>query len=207
MTTDPGADKAVQALLEIRMMLGDVYMLDPVRVGPILSRVDAALTSALPAQPQSEPTRSQRMAEAGFTRRDTRLECDECGAKVSAQLLPIHKCAAQPPERAALQEAQEVAKRPAFECASQYATKRGLAVTREWVRGWDACTDYVEEVLAASPPRAVEPMPALTDAEVWASEEIMAANSGAGLTMDKLMQVIRAYEAARGIGKRGGANA
>lgn len=36
---------------------------------------------------------------------------------------------------------------PEFECANQYAAKRGLAFSREWVRGWDACTDYIEELL------------------------------------------------------------
>ena len=31
---------------------------------------------------------------AGFTLRDTRLECDECGGKFTRQMLPIHKCSA-----------------------------------------------------------------------------------------------------------------
>lgn len=38
---------------------------------------------------------------------------------------------------------------PEFECAHQYATKRRLAVTREWIRGWDDCTDYIEGLLKA----------------------------------------------------------
>ena len=42
----------------------------------------AAMLAAAPA-PEA-PTRSQRLADAGFTARDTRLECEECGAKVSA---------------------------------------------------------------------------------------------------------------------------
>ena len=37
-------------------------------------------------------TRSERMREAGFTPRDTRLTCDSCGQKFSALMLPIHKC-------------------------------------------------------------------------------------------------------------------
>lgn len=40
----------------------------------------------------AEPTLSQQLAAAGFTRRDTRLECDECGGKFTRQMLPIHKC-------------------------------------------------------------------------------------------------------------------
>lgn len=44
-----------------------------------------------PQPPQAEP-RSQRLADAGFTPRDTRLTCDECGKKFTRQMLPIHEC-------------------------------------------------------------------------------------------------------------------
>jgi hypothetical protein len=44
------------------------------------------------AAPTAPATRSQRLADAGFTARDKRIECDECGTKVSAQMLPVHKC-------------------------------------------------------------------------------------------------------------------
>ena len=44
---------------------------------------------------QAEPVRLQQMADAGFKPRDRRLECDECGGKFTAQMLPIHKCAQQ----------------------------------------------------------------------------------------------------------------
>lgn len=153
-----------------------------------LTDVLAALTPAPPAQPQSEPSELLREAHGQIKHllEDLTTAEDEGGLvryAPKANLLfsnligALHTLApkmeaalaAQPPERAAqqeAQEAQEAVKRPEFECASQYATKRGLAVTREWVRGWDACTDYVEEVLAASPPRAVEPMPALTDEQL-----------------------------------------
>ena len=50
------------------------------------------LLSPVPA-PQAEPSRAQKMREAGFTPRDTRLTCDECGAKFTRQFAPIHKCA------------------------------------------------------------------------------------------------------------------
>lgn len=43
----------------------------------------------------TKPTRSQKLRDAGFTRRDTHLACDECGKKFSAQLLPVHACAAR----------------------------------------------------------------------------------------------------------------
>lgn len=45
-------------------------------------------------QPAAPSTRSEKLREAGFTPRDTRIECDECGIGVTAQMLPIHKCAA-----------------------------------------------------------------------------------------------------------------
>lgn len=53
----------------------------------------AAITKsyAAPAQ-QAEPTRSERMRAAGHEPRDTRMACEECGQKVSAQLLLAHKC-------------------------------------------------------------------------------------------------------------------
>lgn len=44
----------------------------------------------------SEDSRSRRLAEAGFTARDRRLACDECGGMFTAQLLPIHKCPGVP---------------------------------------------------------------------------------------------------------------
>lgn len=41
-----------------------------------------------------QPTRSQKMADAGFMPRDTRLTCDECGRQFTRQILPVHKCTA-----------------------------------------------------------------------------------------------------------------
>ena len=40
----------------------------------------------------AEPSPSQKPAAAGFEPRDRKTECDECGAKVSAQMMPIHEC-------------------------------------------------------------------------------------------------------------------
>lgn len=34
------------------------------------------------------------MAAAGFTARDRRLTCDECGARYTPQMAPLHKCPA-----------------------------------------------------------------------------------------------------------------
>jgi hypothetical protein len=48
------------------------------------------------AQPVQE-SRSQRMAAAGYTPRDRRLTCDECGAKFTAQMAPLHECAQKHP--------------------------------------------------------------------------------------------------------------
>lgn len=41
---------------------------------------------------------SAQLAAAGYTKRDTRLQCDECGKWFTPQLLPAHKCAADQPE-------------------------------------------------------------------------------------------------------------
>lgn len=49
------------------------------------------------AAPAPEPSRSQKMREAGFTARDTRLTCDECGAKFTPQFAPLHECAQPAP--------------------------------------------------------------------------------------------------------------
>jgi hypothetical protein len=66
----------------------------------------APMPQPAPAQPQAEsaPTaqpvqesRSQRMADAGYTPRDSRLTCDECGAKFTAQMAPLHECAQKHP--------------------------------------------------------------------------------------------------------------
>lgn len=48
------------------------------------------------AQPDPEQTRSEKMREAGYTKRDTRLECDECGKKFTRQMLPVHDCQPEP---------------------------------------------------------------------------------------------------------------
>lgn len=57
--------------------------------------------AAAPQAPAEQPTRSQKLHEAGFTPRDRRLTCDECGAKFTAQFAPLHECspAAQPAKR------------------------------------------------------------------------------------------------------------
>ena len=41
---------------------------------------------------EPQPTNSELLRAAGYTQRDTSLECDECGRKFSTQMLPIHKC-------------------------------------------------------------------------------------------------------------------
>lgn len=62
----------------------------------ITARTYRVLLSDEPA-PQAEPSRSQKMREAGFTPRDTRLTCDECGAKFTRQFAPLHECAEPKP--------------------------------------------------------------------------------------------------------------
>lgn len=74
---------------------------DPQEVADSIRRYLDAWPSAQP-----EPTRSQKMREAGFTARDNRLTCDECGAKFTAQFAPLHKCegAAQPGQKTTAHE-------------------------------------------------------------------------------------------------------
>lgn len=57
--------------------------------------------AGLGAKPAGEPTRSQRLREAGFTARDTRLTCDECGDRYTEQMAPLHKCATPTPHQPA----------------------------------------------------------------------------------------------------------
>jgi hypothetical protein len=47
------------------------------------------------AQPEApaEPSRSQKLASAGFTARDNKLPCEECGERLSPLGLQVHKCA------------------------------------------------------------------------------------------------------------------
>ena len=44
--------------------------------------------------PMYLPTRSAALRDAGFTPRDRRLACDECGRLFTVQMLPVHRCAA-----------------------------------------------------------------------------------------------------------------
>lgn len=57
-------------------------------------RDDWKIWQARSAIASRQPTlsRSQKLAAAGFTARDTRITCDECGNKYTPQMLPVHKC-------------------------------------------------------------------------------------------------------------------
>ena len=59
---------------------------------PVKDVFDAIITLRARLDGAPQPSLSKRLAAAGFTRRDTRIECDECGKKVTPQFLPIHKC-------------------------------------------------------------------------------------------------------------------
>lgn len=61
------------------------------RRGLVRAAYMLGVIEALAAQQGAQP-RSQKMREAGFTARDNRLTCDECGAKFTAQFAPLHKC-------------------------------------------------------------------------------------------------------------------
>lgn len=51
-----------------------------------------AMLAAAPAAPQAEEPIWKRLRDAGFTERDNRITCDECGKRFTPQFLPIHKC-------------------------------------------------------------------------------------------------------------------
>ena len=40
----------------------------------------------------SKDSLSQKMLAAGFTPRDRKETCDECGKPVSHQMMPVHEC-------------------------------------------------------------------------------------------------------------------
>ena len=46
------------------------------------------LRAAIADQPQPEPPLSQKLLAAGFTPRDRKETCDECGKAVSPQMMP-----------------------------------------------------------------------------------------------------------------------
>lgn len=46
--------------------------------------------------PSPQQTRSQKLAAAGYTPRDTRIPCDDCSTLCTPQMLPAHKCGPQP---------------------------------------------------------------------------------------------------------------
>ncbi len=72
------------------------------------------------AAPAPEPSRSQKMHEAGFTARDTRLTCDECGAKFTRQFAPLHECAQPAPSAQALDIAFELGRVEAMQETSAF---------------------------------------------------------------------------------------
>ena len=57
------------------------------------------LRAAIADQPQPEPPLSQKLLAAGFTPRDRKTECDECGEKVSTQMMPLHECGTEDAKR------------------------------------------------------------------------------------------------------------
>ena len=78
-----------------------------------------------------------------------------------------------------------------------YTTADGTYMKAENIKKWMQFPDC--EFL---PPEPAPTQPALSEIDVWNSNEIMAANSEIGLSLDKLMKLVRAIEAHC----RGGAN-
>ena len=76
------AQQALEALHEIGWSNDTRWQSD--RAATVIPALKAALAEPVPTQ--------SKLAAAGFTPRDKRLECDECGKKFTRLLLPIHKC-------------------------------------------------------------------------------------------------------------------
>jgi hypothetical protein len=75
-------------------------MIDAAGLGCSSGEMRAAWKDMLAAAPTAQPVQpslSKRMAAAGYTPRDSRLTCDECGAKFTPQMAPLHECAQKHP--------------------------------------------------------------------------------------------------------------
>ena len=105
------------------------------------------------AQPQ--PSLSQKMLAAGYTPRDRKIECDECGAKVSPQMMPLHDCA-QPQQQP---EAPELTDDEIMRCIDdEFPVSLVDPIVLQKV--YSVC----RSVLASQP----KPLPpSLTDKEIW----------------------------------------
>lgn len=75
----------------------------------LAAQVGVPLAGDAPA-PSAEKSESQRLADAGYRKRDHTFECDECGKRFSRLMLPIHRC-----EKAEAQSAEPVAIRHSFD--------------------------------------------------------------------------------------------
>lgn len=191
----------------------------------------AALTAAPPAQPQSEPAGNWEGAEEWMPLA-WELCAEECGEDACNELVweggPVPEpwgerwlkyedeakrlialvrkrvpLAAQPPERAAQQEAQERAP-VAYVDPHSLAWLAENPVHRLLQTQLRGVPFPGAAALYAAPPIAVEPMQALTDEQVTAMVDgfIRGVAFNRGVAVEIGIRVIRAYEAARGIGKQ-----
>jgi len=112
-----------------------------------IARLQATLDAKL-----SQPSMSQQMLSAGYTPRDRKIECDECGAKVSPQMMPLHDCAQQP-------EAPELTDDEIMRCIDdEFPVSLVDPIVLQKV--YSVC----RSVLASQP----KPLPpSLTDKEIW----------------------------------------
>lgn len=141
------------------------------RLSDLCERV-GQLTTDLPlgTAPAPEPSRSQKMREAGFIARDTRLTCDECGAKFTPQFAPLHECAQPEPSA----KGEPVAWRPNVKCTPEQNFNAGLPnqQTIDYWKNIGCGIEYAYAAPSTPPPAVVEAVP-LTERWVVVCESVL----------------------------------
>ena len=146
---------------------------------------------AAPVPPQREPSAWKRLRDAGFTRRDNRIECDECGKKITPQFLPIHECEAQSEPKRELREKQIadacLSYRHDFGLLNKDEQARLMLEARDWERAFRK--EWQREPLS-------------DDYILDTANEIHRAMPVCADEQEELLQIARAVERAHGIGGR-----
>lgn len=227
-TTDPGADKAVQALPPLpEPRTPAAYGAGWFTAGQMQAYARAALTASPPARPKSGLYQGKcpdgdvcihgcHVNEACHGLRNQLMiaadpQCPHCrGTGVDGDVGPRgetididctcrfrHRAPnlppAQPPERPAQQEAQEAV---AHICVlpTKDAGPTKFFTSPSDPRGFP---------VYASPPRPVEPMQALSEVAICELADAKFPDWRIDIQQRFVVELIRAYEAARGIGKQG----
>lgn len=220
-TTDPGADKAVQALIEALEHAAMGYAQDSQghterRLNDARAKLRAALThrqQGVVGQWQPIETRPTGHYETylvtngagqvapwsrGVIHNNPGTQWDWNYGDEITQWMPLPPA----PDAALTASPPAQPQEPVAWCALTPSGKIAYFDGKPMVMVGPVGNEHHPDPLYASPPRAVEPMPALTDEQI---EEIARTVQPITTTGHPSWEhaVIRAYEAARGIGKQG----